>query len=91
MQACTRGQHAGVRHAPYYSFGEGFFDRYCVRCHIGPAAQQMVRLETLVDIVMNKAAITNQTIIERKMPPAPIELTADELAKLQKFLECGPR
>jgi hypothetical protein len=75
----------------YESFGKAFFMTNCAGCHTGAAAQAKVKLDSLPEVMKNKAAVLQEAVTEKKMPPPPAKLSADDLQKLQKFLECGPK
>jgi hypothetical protein len=74
----------------YQSFGQPFFDGYCVQCHGGPngySSRSFTDVSTIraqaADIFRN-AARDNTT-----MPPGPNDPPQAERYKLGEWLSCG--
>lgn len=74
----------------YASFGQAFFDRWCVRCHGGPngysgrayVTVDLIRADR--DRIFVNAAGANDT-----MPPGPDDPPRTEREKLADWLACG--
>lgn len=78
----------------YREFGEPFFEKYCVSCHLGSEAPAGVDLSTLAGVREHAEHVVRHAVEEAdpSMPPEGArQPSAAERAKLGTFLGCGPR
>jgi hypothetical protein len=72
----------------YEKFGKTFLDTYCLTCH----TKMMPMFTTLAQVTTNKTKIKAEAATGTAMPPKGSKApTADERAKLGKWLDCGPK
>jgi uncharacterized membrane protein len=83
----------------YDSFGKGFMEQYCVRCHTSAKASKFARsgaplgadFDQIDAILKDKGEILKYTVEKKTMPPGDPKPAADERKKLKTWLECEAR
>ncbi|MCC6646190.1 MAG: hypothetical protein IT374_11530 [Polyangiaceae bacterium] len=76
----------------YESFGRGFFDRWCVRCH-GAGEGYSSRSFTSVEAIRaaRERIFVNAVGDDPPMPPGPDDPPVAEREQLADWLACGAR
>ena len=80
---------AGCSALTYESFGKGFVDTYCIRCH--GATSRVFSLDTLESVKSYAARLESAVVVNRTMPVGKTLPSDEERARFGAFLACGPR
>ena len=92
-RADTMDQHPcppGGTTLTYDTFGKGFVDAYCVRCHGGPNGYSSRAFTTVESIRASRERIyANAAAGNTSMPPGPDDPPKAERDKLADWLACG--